>query len=115
MNTAPAPRAPRPLARPARLLIWTTLLLCAQVHAMQRCRIDGRLVFQASPCPQPAPVTAPGADLPRTMAAAEADAPARRSIADVMREREAAIRERPAAAQPQPDGARILRDRMGAL
>jgi len=115
MNTSPARHAPRPLARPARVLVWTALLLCTQLHAMQRCRIDGRLVYQASPCPQATQVEPRGADQPRSLAAADADAPVKRTMADVMREREAAIRTRPTANDSQPDGARILRDRMGAL
>ena len=117
MNTSHDLHAPRSLAiRPALLLACAALLLCTQAHAVQRCRIDGRLVIQASPCPQATQV-APrqqAADQPRMVAAADADAPAKRTMADVMREREAAIRARPTAPETQPDGARILRDRMGA-
>jgi len=116
MNYAAAPHASSPLsARPARVLVWAALLLCTQVHAMQRCRIDGRLVYQASPCPEATQVAPRGAELPRTLAAVDADVPVKRTMADVMREREAAIRARPHASDSQPDGAKILRDRMGAL
>ena len=115
MNTATALHAPRPAVRPARLLaICAAALLCTQVHAMQRCRIDGRLVYQASPCPEATQVAPHSADQTRTLAAADAEAPGKRTIAEVMREREAAIRSRHAAQESQPDGAKILRDRMGA-
>lgn len=116
MNTEPALHAPRLLARPARALVWTALLLCSQAHAVQHCRIDGRLVFQAAPCPQPAHVATAGSEAMRsTLASADdAEAPKKRTIADVMREREAAIRARPATHETQPDGARILPERMGA-
>ena len=109
MNTSTALLAPRLLAACA------ALLLCTQVQAVQRCRIDGRLVYQASPCPEASQVAPHAADQPRTLAAADTEAPAKRTIADVMREREAAIRARPAVHEPQPDGAKILRNRMGAL
>ena len=116
MNIATALHAPRPPVRPARLLaICAVALLCTQVHAMQRCRIDGRLVYQASPCPEATQVAPRGTDLPHTLAAADADVPVKRTMTDVMREREAAIRTRPVVSDSQPDGARILRDRMGAL
>lgn len=114
MNTTTAPHASPLFARPARVLVWAALLLCTQAHAMQRCRIDGRLVYQASPCPQATQIAPQGTDQPRTLAAADVDVPVKRTMADVMREREAAIRARPVASQSQPDGARILPDRMGA-
>jgi hypothetical protein len=115
MNTATALHTPRPSARPARLLaICAAALLCTQVHAMQRCRIDGRLVYQASPCPEATQVAPRGAEHPQTLAAADAEPPVKRTMAEVMREREAAIRARPTANDAQPDGAKILRDRMGA-
>ncbi|HWI11025.1 MAG TPA: hypothetical protein VNU48_06820 [Burkholderiaceae bacterium] len=102
--------------RPAHLLVvGTALLLCTQVHAMQRCRIDGRLVYQASPCPEATQVAPRSAELPHTLAAVDADVPVKRTMAEVMREREAAIRARPTASDSRPDGAKILRDRMGAL
>lgn len=117
MNTEPASPAPRLFAGPARALVWTALLLCSQAHAVQHCRIDGRLVFQAAPCPQAAPAATAGSTSTRaTLASADdAGAPKKRTIADVMREREAAIRARPTTHEPRPDGASILPERMGAL
>jgi hypothetical protein len=115
--TSPARQTPRHLVRPAPLLVCAAaLLMCTQVQAMQRCRIDGRLVYQASPCPEATQVAPRGAELPHTLAAADADVPVKRTMAEVMREREAAIRARATtASESQPDGAKILRDRMGAL
>ena len=112
MNTPTPLHRSRRLARPACALLWIALLLSAPAHAVQHCRIDGRLVIQATPCPQPAAVAATRA----VVAVADtSDAPKQRSMADVMREREAAQRTRPPVQESQPDGARILRDRMGAL
>ena len=112
MNTPTPLHRSRRLARPGSALLWIALLLSAPAHAVQHCRIDGRLVIQATPCPQPAAVAATGA----VIAVADTSAaPKQRSMADVMREREAAQRTRPPVQESQPDGARILRDRMGAL
>ena len=77
-------------------------------QAIERCRIDGQLVLQAAPCPQPA------APKPALVDANSVEPVAKRSIVDVMREREAAIRARPAK-ESVPDGSKILRERMGAL
>ncbi len=97
------------------------LLLCAAVSAQaaQPCRIDGRLVIRSGACPvatvtAPAPATASPASA-LVAAADDADAPKKRTIAEIMREREAANRKRPAAEPAQRDGASVLRDRMGAL
>ena len=112
MNTLTPLHRSRLLARPACALVWTALWLSAPAHAVQHCRVDGRLVIQASPCPQAAAVVATGA----VVAVADtSDAPKTRSMADVMRERETTQRTRPPVQESQPDGARILRDRMGAL
>ena len=111
MNTSTLPQRPRRLARSACALVWTALVLSAPAQAVQKCRINGRLVIQASPCPQPAAVAATRAVV---TVANSTDAPKKRTIADVMREREAANRTRAPAPESQPDGARILPERMGA-
>ncbi len=95
------------------------LLLCGAVSAQaaQPCRIDGKLVIRSTPCPvvvaaarpSPAPTSA------LVASADDAEAPKKRKIAEIMREREAAIRSRPAAEPEQRDGASVLRNRMGAL
>ncbi|KQW38181.1 hypothetical protein [Rhizobacter sp. Root404] len=97
------------------LLLWSA----AAAHAAQPCRIDGRLVIRSTPCPvvkAVAPTTRPPASaLVAAADEADADAPKKRTIAEIMREREADIRHRPAAEPVQRDGASVLRDRMGAL
>ena len=95
------------------LLLWGA----ASAQAAQPCRIDGRLVIRSTPCPVAvAPVIPATSSASALVAAADdTDAPKKRSIADVMREREAAIRSRPAAEPAQRDGASVLRERMGAL
>jgi len=95
------------------------LLLCsvASAQAAQPCRIDGRLVIRSAPCPVAAAHAIPATSSASALVAAvdDADAPKKRSIAEIMREREAANRNRPAAEPVQRDGASVLRDRMGAL
>jgi hypothetical protein len=112
---------PTPFFRPRRLgalpcTLAVLLLGAASAQAAQPCRIDGRLVIRSGPCPVvtvAAPVAAPSSAL--VAAADDADAPKKRTIAEIMREREAANRSRPAAEPVQRDGASVLRDRMGAL
>ena len=95
------------------LLLWGA----ASAQAAQPCRIDGRLVIRATPCPvAAAPVIPATSSAPALVAAADdADAPKKRTLAEIMREREAANRNRPAAEPAQRDGASVLRERMGAL
>ncbi len=91
------------------IAVVALLLACAQAQAVQRCRIDGRLVLQASPCPAEA---APPA--PVEMLADASEAAPKRSIADALREREADNRARAATREKKIDGASILPARMGA-
>ncbi|HWH81650.1 MAG TPA: hypothetical protein VNU71_05375 [Burkholderiaceae bacterium] len=86
------------------------LLAGTPAHAIERCRVDGQLVLQSTPCPQPAAPKAPLVD------ASSAEPVAKRSLADAMREREADIRTRSSKREAPPiDGASILKARMGAL
>ena len=115
MDTPTSPfRARRLGALPCTLALL--LLGAASAQAAQPCRIDGRLVIRSTPCPvatAAAPAAAPSSAL--VAAADEADAPKKRTIAEIMRERQAANRNRPAAEPAQRDGASVLRERMGAL
>jgi hypothetical protein len=120
MGTSPLlRRAPR---RPRRFVGLATIGLIvvaqAQAEPLRRCHVDGQLVVQAAPCAgdlHPAST----ALRPTPVAAGPADdvtaPPKKRRLADIMREREAENRARTKARPPQPDGSRILRDRMGAL
>ncbi len=121
-------RAARFIARDAAAIAWIALspLLCAQAqaqsepHSIQKCRIDGRIVFQASPCPLEA---RPAASAPKATATSRPKAaadeasgpPKKRVLADLLREREAAERGPPAATENHGDGEKVLRARMGAL
>ena len=87
--------------------------LCAGAHAqaaVQKCHIDGRIVFQSGPCPLlPSAVVA--ADSPPVAA----NVARKKTLADLLREREAAAPARPISQPLQADGANVLRSRMGAL
>ena len=86
--------------------------VCASAHAqsVQKCRIDGRMVFQTSPCPLEARPAA--AAVPQAAASAAAR---KRTLAELLQERDAADRERPVSQPLRADGADVLRARMGAL
>jgi hypothetical protein len=93
-------------------------LLCshhpaAQAQAIIKCMIDGRLVYQSTPCalePRPGVASAPVA-----LAAVNPAAPKKKTLADVLRERDGGDQVRPASREPQGDGANVLRARMGAF
>ena len=80
---------------------------------MRKCKIDGRVVFQASPCPPEAPAVAAA---PAKAAPAEtATAPKKKTLADMLRERDGADPQRAPQREAQGDGANVLRSRMGAV
>lgn len=110
MNTTPTSTR---LARTAGLLSMT-LLLSAAAHAqtVRKCQIGGRLVFQSSPCPAEARVASAA---PQAAAAEPAAAPKKKTLADVLRERDGADRGAPPVREFQGDGANVLRSRMGAV
>jgi hypothetical protein len=83
----------------------------ADAQAINRCRIDGRLVIQSSPCPLDPPMRT-SSSTPTTPAEAAPGGPKKRTLADVLRERDGAPH--PMVREAQGDGANILRSRMGA-
>ena len=87
-------------------LLLGTLAAHAQVH---RCIVNGVAAYQARPC---------GIE-PRVAAAAAAAsmpaAPKKKTLADLLRERDGANPVRPVVREYQPDGANVLRSRMGAV
>ena len=96
----------------------TTLLLpCLHVQAqvVRKCQIEGRLVYQSSPCPIEArPVTAQ-ASAPIVSAAMSASGPAtKKTLAELLRDRDALDPSPSIALEAQGDGANVLRSRMGA-
>ena len=105
-------------AQPSLLtrLAFAAALLCsqaAQAQAINKCMIGGRLVFQSAPCalePQAGAASAPVA-----VASINPTAPKKKTLTDVLRERDGGVRAPPAAHEAQGDGANLLRSRMGAL
>jgi hypothetical protein len=92
-------------------------LLCshhpaAQAQTIIKCMIDGRLVYQSTPCAlEP---RAGAASAPVAVAAVNPAAPKKKTLADVLRERDGSAPARPASREVQGDGANVLRSRMGA-
>ena len=110
------PHASKRLARAAAVAI--TLLLCAaaqaqaQGQAVRKCQIDGRLVYQSSPCPIEARIVSTA---PQAAAAGPMTPSKKKTLADLLRERDGADSGRPQVREAQRDGANVLRSRMGAV
>lgn len=82
----------------------------AQAQAVHKCQAEGRAVFQSMPC-------AVDADAPRR-ASPGVDAVVvskKRTLADLLRERDGADRPHAEGRAFQGDGAHVLRARMGAV
>jgi hypothetical protein len=87
---------------------------CANVQAqtVQKCIIDGHAVFQSSPCPaQPLAAVNVAAPAPTEIASA----PKKKTLADLLRERDGANPSHSRVSEFQRDGATVLRERMGAV
>jgi len=87
----------------------------AQAQSVQKCLIDGRTVFQSSPCPLEARAVPHGSVAPQVVATGAVGAPKKKTLADLLRERDGADPPRHATNADQADGAKVLRSRMGAL
>jgi hypothetical protein len=112
MRSTPIPNGS--LLAISRALLITSIAwsACAQVQAqaVQKCRIDERIVFQSGPCPLEAPRAA-SAPLQGASAVGSAT-PRKKTLADMLNERDAADPAQPRASDG--DGAKVLRARMGA-
>jgi hypothetical protein len=104
------------------LPLASIVLLCgthgASAQAINKCTIGGRIVYQSSPCAieaRPAPATAPAEAVASNANPAAAAAPKKKTLADMLRERDGATPAQPASREFQPDGANVLRSRMGAV
>ena len=99
----------------APLALGTALLFsqAAQAQAINKCVIDGRLVYQAKPCALEPHASA--ASAPIAVASVNPAAPKKKTLADVLRERDGVAPAPTAPHEPQGDGANLLRSRMGAL
>jgi hypothetical protein len=84
-----------------------------QAQTVRKCTVEGRVVFQASACPadKPAVVVAPA----KTAAADAPAPPKKKTLADVIRERDGAENSRGPIREFKSDGADVLRSRMGAV
>jgi hypothetical protein len=88
--------------------MWVTQ---ADAQSVRKCEVDGRAVFQAPPCAIEARPAAPtAAALP-----ASAAGPRKKTLAELLRERDGVGHERVVSQPLQPDGAAVLRARMGAV
>jgi hypothetical protein len=94
------------------------MLCCAQgalAQAVNKCTVGGRVVYQSSPCAieaRPAPAAAAEAVASN---ANPSTAPKKKTLADVLRERDGAAPAQPTSREFQQDGANVLRSRMGAV
>jgi hypothetical protein len=115
-------------SRVARLrdLVVVSIALAAgasvQAQAVRKCQVDGRIVFQSAPCgpdhhiAPPAAVAVPAPVVTPISTAADAGAaPKKRTLAELLRERDGADRPRAPLRETQHDGANVLRSRMGAV
>jgi hypothetical protein len=127
MDTTTPAHAPNTFIRHAwhAALMAALPLLCAQAaqaQAVHKCVVDGGIVYQSSPCPAApsAGVASVGvagaASAPVALAATgNAAAPKKKTLADVLRERDGATPAAPVRREAEGDGANILRSRMGAV
>ena len=106
------------IANPARNVIRTLaalgLLLCAtaQAQPVRKCQIDGNTAYQSSPCPVEARVASA---VPPAATIDNSATPKKKTLADLLRERDGAHGARPQVRERQGDGANVLRARMGAV
>ena len=100
------------------------MLCCAQgalAQAVNKCKVDGRIVYQSSPCAieaRPAVVPTAAATAPADALASNANpavAAKKKTLADMLRERDGAAPAQPVSREFQQDGANVLRSRMGAV
>ena len=94
------------------------MLCCAQsalAQAVNKCTVGGRIVYQSSPCAieaRPAAIATPEAVASNANPPA---APKKKTLADMLRERDGAAPAQPVSREFQQDGANVLRSRMGAV
>jgi hypothetical protein len=91
----------------------------AHAQAIHKCQVDGRLVYQSAPCTiEPRTDVAPAAALataPIASAATRMAGPKKKTLADVLRERDGGDPAPAPRNEPRGDGANLLPSRMGAV
>ena len=107
------------LASPLSLIVMLCCAPGAQAQAINKCTAGGRIVFQSSPCAVEArPATGVAGATTATVASTAnqpSEAPKKKTLADMLRERDGAAPAQPARREFQQDGANVLRSRMGAV
>ncbi len=104
-------RAASVLAATIALTVFSSSPAQAQVR---KCQAEGRVVYQSAPCAPEARV-ASAAPVAQPAALQTSGAPKKKSLADLLRERDGADRGRAQPLERQGDGANVLRSRMGAV
>ena len=102
----------------APILLGAVLLggaQAAQAQAVYKCMVDGHLVYQSSPCRPEARTSVAAAPVAVPTTPPAAAALKKKTLAELLREREDNTRAPPATREAQGDGANILRSRMGAV
>jgi hypothetical protein len=88
----------------------------AHAQAIHKCQVDGRLVYQSAPCTiEPRADAAPAATSPVATATARTTGPKKKTLADVLRERDGGDPAPAPRNEPRGDGANVLPSRMGAV
>jgi len=111
--------------RPLLASLSSIVMLCcvqpALAQAVNKCTVGGRIVYQASPCAieaRPAVAATPAASAAADALASNANpsaAPKKKTLAEVLRERDGTAPAQPVSREFQQDGANVLRSRMGAV
>lgn len=114
MNTATPLPALSAVAACAGAVAAFAVLLCnpAQAQPVRKCALNGRAVFQSSPCAVEPRVAAVA---PHAAATDTPVAPKKKTLADLLRERDGSDPGRAQTHEFQSDGANVLRARMGAV
>jgi hypothetical protein len=109
----------RPLIASLSLIATLCCAQSALAQAVNKCTVGGRVVYQAAPCAieaRPAAASAPAATADAVASNANTPAaPKKKTLGDMLRERDGAAPAQPASRELQQDGANVLRSRMGAV
>lgn len=108
----------RPLLTSLTLIATLCCAQSALAQAVNKCSIGGRIVYQAAPCAieaRPASATPAAAGDAVASNANPSAAQKKKTLADMLRERDAAAPAQPVGREFQQDGANVLRSRMGAV
>ncbi len=104
-------RAASVWAATAALTVFSVSQAQAQVR---KCEVGGRVIYQSAPCSLE-PRVASAAPVAQAAAPATSGAPKKKTLADLLRERDGTQRSRAQSVEHQGDGANVLRSRMGAV